>query len=158
MTAEIAEKYGNRLRVRVCGLLWHNQTLLMVNHKNLTAGNFWAPPGGGIAVGEPAEAALIREFREEANLDIRLNKFLFACEFIQQPLHALELFFEVSLVRGEPVLGHDPELSVTQQMLTEIRYMSLAEIRALPAQERHGIFNEATTIADLQKLSGFYRI
>lgn len=158
MTPEIAEKYGNWLRLRVCGLCRHDHTLLMVNHQNLTAGNFWAPPGGGVNVGERAEEALAREFKEEANLTIKVGRFLFACEFIQPPLHSLELFFEASPVSGELVLGYDPEMASGTQLISDIRYMSMEEIMALPEFERHGIFKHAGTMAELQKLSGFYRI
>lgn len=158
MTPEIAEKYGNRVRLRVCGLCWQGDRLLMINHKNLTANNFWAPPGGGVTVNERAEEALAREFQEEANLTVQVEKFLFVCEFVQQPLHSLELFFEVTLVSGEPVLGYDPEMGSTQQLLSDIRFMSLEEIMTLPHPERHGIFKYANSVAELQKLSGFYRI
>lgn len=158
MTREIAEKYGNRLRLRVCGLCWHNDTLLMINHKNLAAGSFWAPPGGGVELGESAPDALVREFQEETTLTVTPEKFLFTCELLKPPLHAVELFFEVKSLGGMQLLGHDPELSAVNQMIQELRYMTLKEILALPANERHGIFNHATTVSQLRSLTGFYRI
>lgn len=158
MTPEIAEKYGNRVRLRACGLCWLNDRLLMINHKNLTAGNFWAPPGGGVEFGESASDALVREFQEETNLTVTPEKFLFTCEFIRLPLHALELFFEVTSAGKGAVPGLDPELSTAGQMIHEVRYMTLKEILALPEGERHGIFNHARTVSELRSLTGFYRI
>src|SRR5688572_17010203 len=99
MESEIAKIYGNRLRVRVCGICWENDRLLLVNHQ-MPNGDFWAPPGGGLEFGEEAADALKREFKEEANLDIDVGSYLFGCEFIRQPLHAIELFFDVKAVGG----------------------------------------------------------
>jgi len=87
--------YGNRLRVRACGICIVNEKLLMVNHSGLTDGNFWAPPGGGIQLNESATDCLKREIAEETGLTVEVTKFLFACELISKPLHSVELFFLV---------------------------------------------------------------
>src|SRR6478735_2451882 len=91
--SEITQKYGNRVRLRACGLCWRGNALLMVNHKFLTSGDFWAPPGGGVEFGQPSQEALAREFKEETNVTIAAGSLLFTCEFIKPPLHAVELFF-----------------------------------------------------------------
>ena len=100
MTPEIAEIYGNRVRIRVCGLCWQEGSLLLIKHKMGPEG-FWAPPGGGLEYGESLEDTLRREFLEETGLDVVSEKFLFGCEFIKPPLHAVELFFNVRIVGGK---------------------------------------------------------
>src|ERR1700751_4920301 len=95
MENEVQKFYGNRLRVRACGICVKNNALLMVNHTGVSSTDFWSPPGGGIQLSERAEDCLAREFNEEVGLSIEIGKFLFACEFIQPPLHSIELFFEV---------------------------------------------------------------
>jgi len=158
MESEIIEKYGNRLRVRVCGLCWNGDNLLVANHKLYANGDFWAPIGGGIEFGETAIEALKREFEEEANIQIKPNRFLFGCEFIQQPLHAIELFFEVTLLSGTISTGNDPESTANQQILQEVKYLQYDELMAIEPDKRHGIFKLAQSSDELKKLTGFYRI
>lgn len=154
MDSEIAKIYGNRLRVRVCGLCWDQETLLLVNHKSLSASDFWAPPGGGVEFGESLEIALKREFQEETGIKIELVNFAFGCEFICNPLHAIELFFHVQQTGGELINGYDPEIQVIQ----EAKFLSFGEIGRIPPGEVHGIFRYVSRAKELQLLSGFYSI
>lgn len=156
--SEIIEKYGNRVRIRVNGLCWQNDHLLMVNHKHLAKGDFWAPPGGGLEYGQSAHEALAREFLEETSVVVKPGRLLFTCEFIKPPLHAIELFFDVTYEKGAPSKGSDPESSPTKQLIDEVRYMDFSTILSIPPDERHGIFKFVKTVKDLKKLNGFYRI
>ncbi len=156
--SEIIEKYGNRVRIRVCGLCWKGDDLLMVNHKHLTKGDFWAPPGGGLEFGEFAHDALVREFLEETSLIVKPGKLLFTCEFLKTSIHAIELFFEVDHMEGKPSIGTDPESSIVNQLIKDVRYLDFNSIMLIPADERHGIFRSVKTIDDLKKLNGFFRI
>jgi 8-oxo-dGTP diphosphatase len=158
METEILEKYGNRLRVRVCGLCWRDNKLLVANHKLNSEGVFWAPIGGGVEFGELVHDALIREFREEANIKIFPGKFLFGCELLKNPLHAIELFFEADFEKGVVSLGNDPESLPDKQILKEIKFMEFNELMDLKADKRHGIFQRVKNADDLKKLNGFYRI
>ena len=155
---EITQKYGNRVRLRACGLCWKGDHLLVVNHKFLTNGDFWAPPGGGVEFGQSAQEALVREFREETNLTIKAGDHLFTCEFIKPPLHAIELFFEAFHVDGELNLGSDPESTPGNQIIADVAYLSYDAILRIPTDQRHGIFRFAQTPDELRKLTGFYRL
>lgn len=110
MDISVQEKFGNRLRLRVCGICLHESGILMVNHQGLREGPFWAPPGGGMEYGVPAAANLEREFREETGLEVRTGRWMFATEFIQAPLHAVEFFFLVDRIGGSLRTGYDPEM------------------------------------------------
>jgi 8-oxo-dGTP diphosphatase len=154
MDADVARIYGNRVRVRACGLCWQGSALLMVNHHGLTAGDFWSPPGGGVEFGNSVPETLEKEFLEETGLKIRPGKFRFGCEFIQQPIHSIELFYEVTVEGGKLITGRDPEI----QIIEAVRYMDFNQVKNLPVKEVHGIFRLTTTPLDLKNLSGFYRI
>lgn len=154
MDPEITKIYGNKIRVRASGLCWQNGHLLMVNHRGITPTNFWAPPGGGLEFGESVEQCLKKEFSEETGLDISTGRFLFGCEYIQKPLHAIELFFNVTIEGGVLKKGNDPEMAIIE----DVRFISPLEIGKIPANDLHGIFSLVQTPEDLKTLNGFFRI
>lgn len=158
MDHHIEEIFGKRIRIRVCGLCQDGDNLLLINHNLYPGQDFWAPPGGGLELGQSAPDALIREFMEETSLEIRVKEFRCIAEFINPPFHALELFFEVEKTGGTTQIGHDPELPADKQLIRDIRFMPWAEIQALPDREKHGLLRLCKGPNDLKLLTGFYRI
>lgn len=154
MDPQIAQVYGEKVRLRVCGICWQKGKLLLVNHTGLTSGDFWAPPGGGVEFGTSIADNLSREVLEETSLRVQVANFMFGCEFLHHPLHSVELFFAVSILDGILERGSDPEL----QIIRDVRFFTPEEIRALKPDEVHGIFRNATTPEEFEKLGGFYRI
>ena len=150
--------YGNKVRTRVCGLCWEGGKLLMVNHAGLYRHDFWAPPGGGVEFGQPVSMNLAREFKEETGLKISVGEFQFACEFIQLPLHAIELFFAVTKIGGKLETGVDPEMGTEKQIIKRVRFLSVREIMELPARHRHGLFEVAETEEKIHDLRGYLKI
>ena len=111
MSETVITHFGNKLRTRICGILIHENKLLMMKHKSINpSGYFYSPPGGGLEFGETMESCLKREFIEETGLTISVGDFLFVNEFLKKPLHAIEFFFEVKTLNTDFNLGSDPEL------------------------------------------------
>ncbi len=158
MDKTVQEIYGSRVRVRVCGLCWQDDDLLMVNHRGMYGHDFWAPPGGGVEFGESLDSGLKREFAEETGLNVGICGQQFVCEFIKPPLHAVEVFFEVDVAGGQVLTGKDPEMQNGHQIIYSVRYMPIEEIRALPESHKHGIFRFAPTAARLRALTGYFKI
>jgi 8-oxo-dGTP diphosphatase len=154
MRPRIQSFYGDKIRVRVCGLCWRDGRILMVNHRGLADGGFWAPPGGGLEFGESVHERLVKEFVEETGFQISVGKFQFGCEFIQSPLHAIELFFQVSIKGGELKKGQDPEMPI----ISDVRFMSEQELKQIPRQHLHGIFRQIAKAEDLKSIDGFFTI
>jgi len=100
--------------------------ILMVKH---THGNeaWYCTPGGGIEKGETPEQAAIRELQEECNVSgVILKK---TSEYID-PYDDSNFFYTFYIDIGNqiPSLGYDPEESIENPVLTEVRWMSLDEI------------------------------
>ncbi len=153
----IEKIYGNRLRVRVCGLCIREEKILMVKHQALSKkGYFLSPPGGGLEFGEEATACLRREFVEETHLQIVVKDFLFIHEYLHPPLHALELFFRVEVCGGNLTLGQDPEMGKTQS-LDEVKYMSYEQINREKGVQLHDVFNQCSTLSELLQLKGYLK-
>lgn len=145
-----APHYSGKLRVRVCGICLQGKKILLVKHKNIAGKyNLWSPPGGGLQFGEKVKDCLVREFAEETNLMVEPRRFLFMQEFLQDSLHALELFFEVHVLGGELKKGIDPELDAHNQVIDEVAYKTLAELKKEALNELHPIFNDLIDLDDL---------
>lgn len=157
MTDSVYKTFGNKLWVRACGLCQFNGHLLMINHKGIREGDFWAPPGGGLEFGETIETCLRREFIEETGLVIDNVHFQFICEFIHLPLHAIELFFRVDIIQGKLKKGIDPEM-IDKQIIQEVKFMPWAEIDSLSQESRHGIFNLMPESSKILDLKGHFKL
>ncbi|MEH0157060.1 NUDIX hydrolase [Limibacter armeniacum] len=154
---KISKIFGNRLRTRVCGICIEQEKVLMIRHRSVgKEGYLWAPPGGGLDYGETMENALKREFKEETGLDINVKRFMFVHEFLQPPLHGIELFFEVEIVGGELLRGHDPEMQESVQIIEDVRFMDMTEINSEKADCVHNLFSFCQTKDELLQMNGLY--
>jgi 8-oxo-dGTP diphosphatase len=149
--------YKNRLRLRACGVCIESDQLLLVNHRGLTDSDFWAPPGGGIQLGEAATDCVVRELLEETGLTVKVCDFLFGCEFIKQPMHAVELFFLVKRVGGTLTKGRDPETG-KNQIIQEVRFMNWEEIGKMKKSNLHGIFRLTEKVDKIIDLKGYFKL
>ena len=84
---------------RVAGLLLYNGKVLLQKPLNDTA---YAIPGGHVSLGETNEETLVREFKEEINAEIKVDKLKLVGElfffFFDKPCHQICLFYNVLLI------------------------------------------------------------
>lgn len=158
MDQNVKTLYGNKVRVRVSGLCWKDDSLLLINHNLYQEHDFWAPPGGGLEFGQRIEEGLMREFMEETGLQIRVDGFRFVAEYVNPPLHAIELFADVSIVEGKLITGSDPEMNAENQIIRVVKFVPWETVKAIPEHGKHGILKLCKTIKELKTLAGFYRI
>jgi len=150
----IEENYGNRIRIRVCGIGLHENNILMVRHSGIgEKNNLWLPPGGGMEYGENALLALERKIQEETNIECKVKEFMFIHEFFKKPFHAVELFFRIEFDHPSLTKGYDPEHEV--QIIEEVKFMSEHELYSLDPQETHNVFAICKNFEELLNLKGY---
>lgn len=150
--------YSNVSRIRVCGLLKKEKSILLLKHDNLgSLGYLWSPPGGGVSFGSSVEETLIREFKEETNLDVKIVRFLFVNEYLDKKYHAIELFFEVNLIGGELKLGFDPEVPKKEQILSDVQFISFEELIKKNKASIHNCFSYCEHPEKVFDLRGFFK-
>lgn len=155
---EIRQQFGEKLRVRVCGVCVEEDKILLVHHKSIGKNNsLWAPPGGGMTFGEDAKQALEREFLEETNCSIVVEDFLFVHEYLDPPLHGIELFFKVKIESGELKLGKDPEMSDDSQLLTKIGFFDLTTLQKEEFESLHYVLQNAKSLSSLINQKGYFK-
>jgi 8-oxo-dGTP diphosphatase len=157
MDDSIQKMYSNKLRVRACGICIKQDKILLVNLNGITEGEFWSPPGGGVEFGERAVDCIVREFKEETHLDVEVGDFLFACEFITNPLHAIELFFEVRVKNGVLQTGTDPEFRAGQP-IKSAAFMNWDKLDQLKPENLHGIFRFLNKKCEISHLRGYFKL
>lgn len=91
-----------KIELIVRGVLRHGSEVLLCRSRR---GGYSYLPGGHVEFGEPAVAALVREFREETGLEVRGGSFIVAEEHFftqgQKQRHELNLLFHVELLPTE---------------------------------------------------------
>lgn len=152
MNEEIQKTFGHRLRVRASGISILDQKVLLVGLTGLVSGGlYWCPPGGGISYGESAREAVAREIREETGVQAKTGRFMFLKEFLSPPLHALELYFEAKITDVSKLkIGSDPEITDGHQLISEVDFFSLDEIKKLPREAVDSIFHHLPSLEYLQ--------
>ena len=87
---------------------------------------FWQAPGGGVEAGELPEQAVLRELKEECNLDGEIVRPL---SVVTYPDGSRDYSYLVKTDEGQnPVMGFDPELPADNQALQQVRWMALSEL------------------------------
>lgn len=104
-----------------------NKLLTMFRRKiknDGTVKEYYVIPGGGLEEGETLEENVIRELKEEFNVDIEVVKFLGTEEYDD----TIANYFLCKIVNGTPKLGGEELERMTPQNYYEIKYIDLREI------------------------------
>ncbi|HSB67661.1 MAG TPA: NUDIX hydrolase [Anaerolineales bacterium] len=110
--------------IRAQCIVQRGNCLLMVKH-HWQADEWWCLPGGGMQPGESPTQAALRELQEECGV---------IGQIVRQTGHTLDAdgmetnTFLVDIGDQQPKRGIDPELSPADQILVDMRWLSLSEI------------------------------
>jgi len=94
-------------RIAAYGLLQRDDKLLLCRLSQKVGANpgRWTLPGGGIDFGEDPENAVIREFKEETGLVIKVNNLVAVNSMADSlpgwsPMHSIRIIYKVEYVSG----------------------------------------------------------
>jgi 8-oxo-dGTP diphosphatase len=74
----------NRFTIRVYGLLLTEENDILLSKEKIGDFQFTKFPGGGLEFGEGIADCLIREFKEEASIDVEIISHFYTTDFFQQ--------------------------------------------------------------------------
>jgi ADP-ribose pyrophosphatase YjhB (NUDIX family) len=126
---------SERQRVAAYGVARRDDQVLLVRASPHTGvpGTWWLP-GGGVEFGESPAECLVREFREETGLGVRVRDLLDAvsdvAELQLEPvlMHSVRLIYEVDVVGGSV----RPETSGSTDGVRWVRYGELETLPLIP--------------------------
>src|SRR5262245_23094069 len=107
---------------RAQAIVCRHDRILLVKHR-FGSTEYWCLPGGGIHANEsPADAAL-RELEEECGVRGRVVRA--TSVWMETSDDNRTFTFLIDIGTQQPQLGLDPELRATNQVLADMRWLSL---------------------------------
>ena len=120
-----------RVELTVLCLVENGDKILLLNRKD-SSWSGYTLPGGHVEPGEPVIDAVIREMKEETGLEIEIERMLWHVEQIKDNGEQRFVDFFLGKVTGGTLgLGSDPEFSEEDQVMTELRYMTIEEMAGM---------------------------
>ncbi len=121
---------GNKIRNRACAVIVQDGKVLLVQHQK-NEKHYWLFPGGGVEYGETLQEAVVRELKEETNLDVEAGDLIMVSESIppDRHRHVINYYYEAKVIGGNMKLGDDKYLFNVQWHPVE----SLPDLTIYPA-------------------------
>ncbi len=120
---------GYPIRVRACALIIQAESILLIEF-NDESGLHYNLPAGGVEAGESVIAAVIREAKEEAAVDVEVGPLAFVLEnaphlsLNKSGIHGLHLMFDCTIKEGsEPAFPDNPDPNQTG-----VRWIPLSQL------------------------------
>ena len=129
---------ARRFHLRVAAVVLEQDQVLL--HR-LERDDFWALPGGRVEVGELAKHAILREFLEELNVEVRCDHLLGVGEnFFEhegEPYHEIGLYFSVALSTEAAVRAKDKtHIGVEGNRRLEFKWFAVSQLAAINFQPK----------------------
>ncbi|MFA4937051.1 MAG: DUF4202 family protein [Patescibacteria group bacterium] len=117
--------FWNNPKPVVSVILKKQGKILLIKRAKTPLKNFWCLPGGYVNYSEKPESALIREVKEETNLDIKVDKLVGVYQIDNDPRGInLDIIYFGSIIGGESRLNKES---------SEVRYFSMDTLPKLIA-------------------------
>ena len=107
------------------GVIYHNGKILIAQRrKDKSLGGFWEFPGGKIEKGETPQQALIREIKEELNVELRIGDLIRTIEYDYSSFHlSMECYWCELLGEEVTLLEAKSAKWLTKEELFDIKWL-----------------------------------
>ncbi|WP_422657603.1 NUDIX hydrolase [Paenibacillus sp. EC2-1] len=104
------ERENNKFNFRVAGIAIQNNRVLL--HTTQTD-DFWNLPGGRVEFNESTDQTIVREFKEELDIDVRIKELFFVnedfFEYDGKRYHEIGFYYLIDLPEGHELTRTDEE-------------------------------------------------
>ncbi|RCW45445.1 NUDIX hydrolase [Paenibacillus prosopidis] len=104
------EKENNKFNFRVAGIAIHDNRILL--HTTLKD-DFWNLPGGRVEFNESTDLTILREIKEELDIEVRIEELLFVnedfFEYDGKKYHEICFYYLITFPLGHEIIRIDDE-------------------------------------------------
>ena len=98
-----------RFNIRVYGIWINDRQQILVSDERIGDFKFTKFPGGGLEFGEGIKDCLIREWKEELNIDIEVGNHIYTTDFFQlsafdQTSQIISIYYNVQPIDAKPLI------------------------------------------------------
>lgn len=121
-----------QFNVRVYGILINSKNQVLLSNEKKGEFEFVKFPGGGLQFGEGIEDCLIREFREETGIHIKVKAHFYTTDFFQRSAfnardQLISIYYLVESKDSESIANNQKGLDEADQFFTWINLEKLKE-------------------------------
>ena len=106
----------DKFNIRVYGILTNRKNEILLVHEKFSETEIIKFPGGGLEFGEGTKECIIREFKEETDLDVEVIEHFYTTDFFQQS--AFKKSDQIVSIYYKVKTSIDPIVSLNELTLT----------------------------------------
>ncbi len=140
--------------IRVYGVLIHGGNKVLVSDEWIRGKYYTKFPGGGLEYGEGTRDCLKREFKEELNLEVKVEDHLYTTDFFQESAFGnarqiIAIYYYVKALEPLQIPLADVPFSFTDEQLQQYEIKNETEsFRLIPLET----FNSANVTLPIDKI------
>ena len=115
--------------IRYQGAIVRNDQILLIMHHALKRDeSYWVIPGGGIVGGETEDECVIREMREETNLEVQVVRLILDEPSPPDGVYKWNKTYLCKPVGGEESPGYEPEPeAASEYAISQVKWFDLKD-------------------------------
>jgi drug/metabolite transporter (DMT)-like permease/ADP-ribose pyrophosphatase YjhB (NUDIX family) len=116
-------------RIRYQGAILRDSRILLIRHQEHASGrDYWIIPGGSRLAGESEEHCVIREMKEETDLEVAVQQLLLDERFESDHGHHHHKTYLCDMISGQAKPGYEPEIEASQHYaIVEVGWFDLRD-------------------------------